>query len=346
MASLLKKYWILLTIILIAGIAGLIFYTRSVSASNTKTSTTKITEYTVTRKTIQETLTLSGKIDAEEKASLRFATSGRLAWVGVKTGDTVKKYQVLASLDQRDLKKNLEKKLNTYLSTRWDFEQTKDDETETSDIGLTQKVRDAAKRILDKSQFGLTNSVLDVELQTLTLEYASLWTPIDGIVTNIDTPFAGVNITPASAEFAVVNPQTLYLSTLPDQTEVSTLTSSMSAEIKFDSYPDMIVPGTITFIAFAPKTGESSTVYEVKLSFPQNGKQYRIGMTADATFTVQERKDVLAIPLAFQKSENGKSYVLRKVGNAKVKTPVTVGLEGNDLIEITEGISEGDILYD
>lgn len=345
MASLLKKYWILITVIIIAAIAGAVFYTRSVSAAKSS-SVKKITEYTVMRTSIKETLTLSGEVDAEEKASLRFATSGRLSWVGVKTGDFVKKYQVLASLDQRDLKKNLEKKLNTYLSTRWDFEQTKDDETKTADIGLTQEVRDAAKRILDKSQFGLNNSVLDVELQSLTLEYANLWTPIDGIVTNIDTPFAGVNITPASAEFAVVNPTTLYLSTLPDQTEVGRLTSSMSAEIKFDSFPEITIPGTIKSIAFAPKAGESSTVYEVKLAFPLNGAQYRIGMTADATFTINERNDIFAIPLSFQKSENGKPYVLRKVGNNKVKTPVTLGIEGNDLIEITEGISEGDVLYD
>jgi membrane fusion protein, macrolide-specific efflux system len=345
MASLLKKYWILITIIVVIAIIGIIFYARSVSASNIS-APKKITEYTVLRNSIKETLTLSGKIDAEEKASLRFATSGRLAWVGVKTGDSVKKYQVLASLDQRDLKKNLEKKLNTYLTTRWDFEQTKDDETETADIGLTQEVRDSAKRILDKSQFGLNNSVLDVELQTLTLEYANLWTPIDGIVTNIDTPFAGVNITPASAEFMVVNPATLYLSTLPDQTEVSKLTSSMSAEIIFDSNPEKTVQGTITSIAFAPKAGESSTVYEVKLAFPLNDSFYRIGMTADATFTVKERKDVLAIPISFQKSDNGKPYVNKKIGNNRVKTPVTLGIEGNDLIEITEGISEGDVLYD
>jgi RND family efflux transporter MFP subunit len=345
MTSLLKKYWILITIIAVASIAGAIFYVRSVSA-NSSAAKNKEKTHTVTKTDVKETITISGKIDAEEKASLRFATSGKLVWVGVKTGDMVKKYQVLASLDQRDLKKNLEKKLNTYLSTRWDFEQTKDDETTTADVGLTQEVRDAAKRILDKSQFGLNNSVLDVELQSLTLEYANLWTPIDGIVTNIDTPFAGVNITPASAEFMVINPASMYLSVLPDQTEVSKITSSMSATITFDAFTDTTVPGTVTSIALTPKTGESSTVYEVKLSFPLNSSLYRIGMTADAAFTVKEKRDVLSIPLSFLKTDNGKPYVLRKVGNNKEKTTVSVGLEGDESVEITNGLAEGDILYD
>jgi HlyD family secretion protein len=344
MASLLKRYWIFITITVIAVITGLVLYAKSTSAA--KTTANKATTYTAIRKDVKSTLTISGVVSAEEIASLRFATSGRLAWVGVKEGDVVKKYQVLANLDQRDLRKNLEKKLNTYLSTRWGFEQTKDDETTTSDIGLTQKVRDAAKRILDTSQFGLNNSVLDVELQALTIEYASLWTPIDGVVTRIDTPVAGINITPASAEFEVINPTTLYLSVLPDQTEVTKLSASMSAEIIFDAFTDNPVTGNITSIAFAPKTGESSTVYEVKLTFPLNSKQYRIGMTADASFILDEKKDVLAIPLSFLKTDNGKPYVLKKNGGNKEKTPVEIGLEGDDFVEITGGLAEGDILYD
>jgi RND family efflux transporter MFP subunit len=346
MASLMKKYWILLTIIVIAAIGGSIFYIRSVSASTSPTSKKKISEYVVTRKDLKETLTLSGEINAKEKAVLRFATSGKLAWVGVKEGDVVKKYQMLANLDQRELKKSLEKKLNSYMTTRWGFEQTKDDKSDTAQYGDTFKIRDAAKRIMDQSQFGLNNSVLDVELETLTMEYANLWTPIAGVVTRIDTPFAGINITPASAEFEVINPSTLYLSVLPDQTEVSKITSSMSAQIVFDSYPESTISGTITFISFAPKTGETSTVYEVKVDFPLDGHTYRLGMTADATFAINERYDVLAIPLLFLKSENGKSYVNKKVGNNKVKTPVEIGLESDDYVEITNGLSEGDILYD
>ena len=81
----------------------------------------------VKRGDLKQELTISGTVDAEEKVTLRFKTSGRLSWVGVKEGDYVKKYQAIASLDQRELKKTLQKELNDYMNERWDFDQSQED---------------------------------------------------------------------------------------------------------------------------------------------------------------------------------------------------------------------------
>jgi macrolide-specific efflux system membrane fusion protein len=103
----LKKRWYL---ILIAIFVIVFFINKyNIDAKAIK----KFDSYRVKREDLKEILTLSGQIDASEKASLKFQTSGRLAWVGVKEGDFVKKYQTLASLDQRDIKNRLQKYLNT-----------------------------------------------------------------------------------------------------------------------------------------------------------------------------------------------------------------------------------------
>jgi macrolide-specific efflux system membrane fusion protein len=82
----------------------------------------KYEEYTVSREDIREELTVSGEIRAEKQADLRFQTGGRLAWVGVKQGDWVKKWQGIAGLDRRSIEKNLQKELNDYMNERWNFE--------------------------------------------------------------------------------------------------------------------------------------------------------------------------------------------------------------------------------
>jgi len=336
-----KKLWIGIILLVVGGlIAGSVIQTGKKKAA-------KITTYTVTKQTVKETLSIAGTVDAEEKTTLRFQSSGLLAWVGVKEGDNVTKYQAIAGLDQQELQKTLQKYLYAYDKTRWDFEQTKDEYKAPAQnyLGLSTNQRSDIDRAFQKAQFDLNSSVLDVELKDIALRYATLTTPIAGIITRVGSPLSGVNITPTQAEFDVVNPATLYLSVLPDQTEVGKLTASMAAEITFDSFSDVKVPGTITSIGFAPKSGESSTVYEVKINFPIDAK-YRIGMTADAAFIAQERTDVVAIPLSYVKTENGKPYVTRKVGTKKEKTFVTQGLEGDDLVEITSGLAEGDILYD
>jgi len=307
--------------------------------------------YTVKRDSIRETLTISGELDAQEKITLRFQSSGLISWIGVKQGDVVKKYQVIASLDQKEAKKNLEKYLNTYMDSRWDFEQTKDEYRQPGQDywGLSWDQRNAIDRALQQAQFDLNNAVLDVELKNILLQYSNLVSPIDGIVTKVAAPVAGVHATATQSEFEVVNPDSLYFSLLPDQTEVTKLSASMSAEIIFDSYPDEKVTGTIQNIAFIPKSGETNTVYEVKITYPTHDEshtKYRIGMTGDATFTLLDKPDVLVVPPAYIKIEKDKKYVMKQTGNKKEKVYVDIGIESDEMTEIIGGLAEGDVIYD
>jgi len=68
-----------------------LLYVGYTSFFSPKTKNTKETTYTVKKETIKETLSIAGTIEANEIATLRFQSSGLLAWVGVKEGDTVKK---------------------------------------------------------------------------------------------------------------------------------------------------------------------------------------------------------------------------------------------------------------
>ncbi|MBI3887530.1 HlyD family efflux transporter periplasmic adaptor subunit, partial [Candidatus Microgenomates bacterium] len=251
----------------------------------------------VSRKTLTEILSFSGKIDAQENVNLRFQTSGYLNWVGVKKGDHVNKFQVIASLDQRGVQKNLQKDLNDYMTNRWSFDQQKDNYK-------NQIISPAIQRLIDESQFSLNNVVLDVELQNLAKEYSNLWTPIEGIVVDIDSPNAGVNITPTQATFNVVNPDSIYFSATADQSDVIRLQTKMPGKVSLDSFPDQKIDSEIKDISFVPKTGETGTVYEVKMALPVDNSsyKYRIGMTGDASFVVNEVKNALSLPTKYVKT--------------------------------------------
>jgi len=319
--------------------------------TNSNGSSKQQNAFTVKKDTIKETLTISGELDAEEKITLRFQSSGLISWIGVKQGDVVKKNQLIASLDQNEQKKNLEKYLNTYLDSRWDYDQTKDEYRQPAQNywGLSWDQRNDVDRAFQKAQFDLNNAVLDVELKNILLKYTNLFSPIDGIITKVAAPVAGVYVTATQSEFEVINPNSLYFSLLPDQTEVTKLAASMSAEIVFDSYPDEKIMGTVENIAFTPKSGETNTVYEVKIHYPLidgSNTKYRIGMTGDATFTILEKPNVLTIPFSYLKTEKDKKYVMKKTSNKKEKNFVDVGIESDQTVEIIGGLAEGDIIYD
>ena len=341
MTIFLKKKWYLVLIIIL--VACFIFYKNSSSTA----AKNKINSYVIKRENLKEVLTLSGEIDAEEKAFLKFQTSGRLAWVGVKEGDYVKKYQTLASLDQRDIKNRLTKYLNTFTVSRNNFEQTKDDNWNLQ-YDLSGSIRQEAERVLKNNQYNLENAVLDVEYQNLSIEYASLWTPIEGIVTHVDTPFAGVNITPAGAEFDIVNPKTLFFSVTAEQGDVINLREGATGDISFDAFPEKKYKGNLNYISFSPKEGETGTVYELRLKLDDQAERLglKLEMTGDVDFLIKEEKGVLSAPSSFVKKDGKGNYVYVGNPNKKVKKYIKISEEIDGKYVITNGLQEKEVIYD
>ena len=334
-----KKRWYIIAIIL-AVITGF-YYWQSKSKS-----VEDIASHTVSRGTLTETLSLAGSIQAEEQVQLHFQTGGKLSWVGVKEGDKVNKYDGIASLDVRQLQKTLTKYLNTYSKERRDFEQSTDDNDELA-IALSGTIRQRAQRVLENSQFDLDNAVLDVELQSIAQEYSLLYSPINGIVTRIDTPQAGMNVL-ATNVFEVTNPDSLYMSISADQTEVIDLIEGQKGVIIFDSYLDEEVTGIITSIGFTPVSGESGTVYEVKMTFtPNTDSKYRLGMTGDVEFILSQLPNVISVPDQYILEEDDVYYVWKgETVDGKKKVKITIGKQYDGNVQVIGGLQEGDIVYE
>lgn len=330
-----KKYVIVLASIII--VVGFLIY-RNYQAEQ---KNNKIEKTQVARGDLAEEVTISGKIKAEEDIVLHFQTSGKVSWIGVKEGDMVKKYQTIATLDTQEIKKNLDKKLNTFLNTRTDFDQTQDDYDD-------KVITDAIKRIINKTQYDLNNAVLDVKLQNLALDLSRLSTPIEGVVVKTDPAYAGINIISTQAQYEIVNPETIYFEALADQTEVAKLREKMKGILVLDPYLDTTLEGSIQNISFTPKTDETGTVYAVKFIFPSKNTDYRykLGMTGDLTLTTQKKNNVLYLPIKFIKTDDGKKYVTQKLYKKQTKKFITIGIETNNYIEVVSGLSEGDTVYD
>jgi len=335
-----KKRWYVILIIAV-GCGWYFNQQRTAQAKKEKDNT-----YVIKRQNLKETLALSGQIDANEHVVLRFQTSGGLAWVGAKVGDTVKKFQTIASLDQREVKKRLQKSLLSYAQTRNSFDQTGSDnqrigDQPTNDLHLGDKM----KRLIENAQYGLDSSVLDVELTALSIEYSNLFTPIQGIVIRADAKYAGLNITPSQAEFEIINPETLYFSFTADQTEITKLSQGMNGEVTFDAFPDEKNEGELYYISYTPKSGETGTVYEGRIRMNATKlTQYRFGMTGDVSFTLSEKNNVVAIPSNYVKTDAQGKYVMKKISDTQKKTYITVGPDIDGSYEIRKGLEEGDVI--
>lgn len=301
--------------------------------------------YTVKRDELRETLSLSGFINAEEYARVKFLTSGRITTTGPREGDIVSSGQVLASLDQRELQKQFQQTLNTYKKTRNTFDQTSDDNEEWG--AYEPEVADSMRRLVNNAQQDLDNSVLTVEIQQLAFEYSNLYSPINGVVVNAPEIFPGSNIVAGEIAYEILNPSTIYFSASADQAEVVKLSEGIEGELILDSYAEDTTSGSIVSIGYTPKANEVGTVYEIKvvLNDPSKMNRLRIGMTGDISFVLNEKQGVLAIPVDYlQLDEDGKPYVYKIIEGKPVETPVQTGMDTGEQVEIVDGLQENDQL--
>jgi RND family efflux transporter MFP subunit len=328
-------------------IIGLVVIIGGYFTFGRKTKESKIKLATVKKNTITETISASGTVDASKKTTLRFQTSGRLAWVGVKEGDYVKKGQALASLDKRELEKNLKKELNDYMNERWDFEQGREDYgvKYEQDQNYPSVLTDEIRRILQKNQFDLNNTVLDVQIKDLALKFATLTSPIDGIVIEIEQPYAGVNITPASAKFTVADPESVEFAAEVDEVDIGKIRQGQKSTITLDAYPDETFKSIVRQIDFnSIKTKGGGTAYLVKIDLPENlDQKFKLGMNGDVEIRVSEKKNTTTIPQKAITSKNGKTavWVIDSKGNPKLKT-IELGAETINKAEVKKGLKEGE----
>lgn len=326
--------------VLAAGGGGVVYQKQQAQVSVTRSA---IKTAVVRRTTFDKTITSSGKTKAKKAVDLKFQTSGKLTWVGVKEGDFVSAYQSIASLDSREVWKNLEKALRDYSSERNDFEETwrvTYKGTSNPDSALT----DTIKRILQKNQWDLEKAVLDVELKHLSFEYATLVTPISGIVTQVDIPIAGVNITPATAVFQVVDPNSLVFEASVDEVDVGVVALGSEATVMLDAYPNTPFTGSISSIAYAAKASSGgATVFPVEIAITATSSStLRIGLNGDVSIRTSTILDALIVPAESIREEGDKWFVYKKSDTRYNKVFVEVGDRSDSSVVIRSGVDEGD----
>lgn len=332
-----KKVLAIIAVILIVLFIGISRVQAQKAKDPTVLNTQKDTVVTPIVQSIKSDLTLAGSVNASEIASLRFQNSGKLVWVGVKVGDRVKKWQSIASLDKVELQKSLQTQFNNYRTNLSQFWDTQDKYKDTI-------VSDTVKRILDRTQYSLDNTVINYEIADMAIKESTLVSPIAGVVTGIDQPLTGTNITPATATFTIINPESVYFKSEIDQEDVSKVKVGQKATVTVDAFSGLTFDSEITYISFIPVEGQTSTVYEIRFKLPVDNKDlnYRLGMDGDSIITLAEQDNALTIPIDALNDDNGKSYVWVKDGDKLVKKYVSIGIENDTEVQILEGLNPND----
>jgi len=178
------------------------------------------------------------------------------------------------------------------------------------------------------------------------VKFATIYAPFDGIVVSASPKYSGVNVTPASASYRIIDPKSIFFNIQVDETDVSKIKVDSEVKIKLDAYKNEEFTGYIKNINFnSTITSGGGTAYRVFVTLPENVDNiFRLGMNGDALIVTKKLEKVVIVPISALLEKNGKSYIW-KVDNGKaVRKEVEVGVSNENSLQIENGISEGDTI--
>ncbi|MBN2885013.1 efflux RND transporter periplasmic adaptor subunit [Patescibacteria group bacterium] len=192
----------------------------------------------------------------------------------------------------------------------------------------------------------LTSAAISVDKAKYNVEQATLISPIDGVVSQLNYKQGDIILSDSAKTMAtIINNDTLFIEVNIEESDISKLAVGQVARASFDAVDGLTLEGEVSFISMTSETSQNGIVtYLVRILINDVGdSQIREGMTASVDFITAEAKGVVAIPVAAIRNIGGKPSVEKEDGTI---VNVVSGFTDGKKVEIISGLSAGDkIIY-
>lgn len=353
-----SKIWIAVVVIVIVAVA-----TWAMSGGK-KEEDINFKEEKVALKTLQNSVTATGTIEAVTSVTVGTQVSGIVNKLYVDYNSQVKKGQVIAELD----KTNLLSELNTAKANLASAQSSLNYQAANMERYRTLYKKglvsadeyENALLTYRQAKEQVASSKENVQRAQTNLGYATITSPIDGTVISKSveegqTVAASFN-TPEL--FTIAKDLTnMQVVANVDEADIGNVKEGDRVTFTVDAYPDDTFEGTVKQVRLEATTTNNVVTYEVVISAPNADLKLKPGLTANVTIYTQERSGVLAVAnkaLRFTPTKEtvgkdmkivdckGKNKVWTLNGNTLTAHPVTIGQSDGINTEITKGLKQGD----
>jgi RND family efflux transporter MFP subunit len=313
-------------------------------------------------------LNATGYVVAQRKAAVASKATGRLEWLGVMEGSRVRKDEVIARLESRDVGASREQaaanvnvaaaNLEQAQAELRDAERSLARSRELADKKyISESALDAAVARADKARAGARSSEAALGVARANLKAAEvsfdqtlIRAPFDGVVLTKNAN-VGDNITPFSsavdtkgAVVTMADMATLEVEADVAESSLGRIRVGQPTEIQLDAIPDTRFAGAVSRIV--PTVDRAKATVLVKIRFVDHDERVLPDMSAKVAFLEREvppadRKPVTAVPKQALVGTNGASAVFVLRDGKAVRTRVETGRALGDLVEVS-GVAAGE----
>ncbi|MDP4146266.1 MAG: efflux RND transporter periplasmic adaptor subunit [Bacillota bacterium] len=292
-----KRKWIknLIVVLVIAAIGSGGYYAYRVHATSNVTQTVRYRNVIASKTNLSVAVPATGSVLSPTQQDILPTNSGTVT-VYHKLGDTVKKGDLIAKIQNDSLQSQINKDQITLQQQNLALSKIKADDT----TGLAQQ------------QLTIQQTQDDLNSAEAQLEKCNIYSPIDGTIIAMNN-VTGDSVQTGKAIATVVDMSQLQIDVSVDELDIAKVKTGQKVNISFDALPDQKFDGSVVKISDTGKTTNNVTTYDVYVSI-NNPSGIKLGMNANVNIDVNDKQDALVIPIEALVSRNGKKYVMVPTG--------------------------------
>jgi len=261
---------------------------------------------TIGKDSITSSFSYSGKAAPAKEISVVPTIPGEVVSFSFDVGDTVKENQVLFSVDSSTLSDQLrsaQANYNVAVLNLENAERSYNNNKTLFDQGIISKTE------MDQTTLGFETAKANIEALNVNLDILK------------KQILSTIKVEVWVSEQAVNNIH------IGDEVQVAMTAASA------DPFAGKVA-------TISPASGQTGT-YLIKIEIGNKDGIIKSGMLADVSFVSEKADNVLVLPISTVITKDGESYIYTVENNVAKKTPVTLGIETGENVEITTDLPEG-----
>jgi membrane fusion protein (multidrug efflux system) len=271
------------------------------------------------------TATLEAEADAEVLAKV----GGEVRRIYVEEGDRVAAGQILAQLDDRQLKLQAAQTRAALAKTERDFNR----QIELNKKGLV------SAGAFESLKYDLDNARAADDIARLSLSYSAIRAPFAGVVA-IRHVKLGQELAAGAKVFRVTDPTPLKASVFVPERELARLKPAQLATISIDALSGRTFPAVVRLVA--PTVDAATATFKVTLEVDDPEGNLKPGMFTRVGIVFERRPDALSIPRVALLDTDGASNVFVVAGGKAEQRSITTGLSNAGRIEVLDGLDDAE----
>lgn len=310
----------------------------------------EVTVTRVARSDVQRMLSVSATVSALPNRDVRVGTlvGGRIATLTVAEGDEVRAGQLLARIDDRPYRDELEQADAALARTRAEAENARlalAREEGLLDRGISaRKDFEEARTQADVRAAEVRQAEAAASVARRQLERTEIRSPLAGrVVRRFVSVGEQVEASSAQPVVEVADPSEIELIANIPSDELVRLRTGDAIDVSTSGAAGAGRSGVVAGISPAVDPATNTGVARIRV---RNGDgHFRLGMFLEIRIPAETRRGVLTAPLgAVYRGADGRPRVYRVEGDLATAVPVALGIEAAGRVELVSGVAEGDTL--